>query len=130
MSDSPLGSYGVVPKRGEELCVWWYDRNLVGIRSGAAIVWHFGNHIFYVSDSVVFKIIPDGASDVVVRSDKRDGLARLRVIKRQRWWTRLWNRITRRYADVPLAHVLCEGREIKRITDTRTYVKAFTEPTQ
>lgn len=105
----------------QELQVCRVGRDVVQVDSGMAYIKHGKHPVLFMSDFPVSKAIPNGHSRVVVRSDRREGIARIQVIKPPRWWQRLWNRLTRRYSDVSLAEVYCENGQIKKLNDMREF---------
>jgi len=85
---------------------------------------------FYWNGGSVMLEPPNGRSLIVVRRDSKKQLAHIQTLPTgwHRLPERVYNWFTRRYVDIPLAWVECEGGAVTKIEDKRVYSAYYLEP--
>jgi hypothetical protein len=79
--------------------------------------------IFYVNDDWLWFETPNNqTSRIVVRMDRKKQAARIQAIPTagwRHWLERLYNWLTHRYEDIPLAIVNCRDWQVTEVVDIR-----------
>lgn len=67
--------------------------------------------------------VPDGKSSIVVRADYKEEKVRIVVLRHS--WRRVfeewWNKLVKRYVDIPIYEVNCKNGWVEELEDVRQY---------